>query len=521
VNAASPVVETRHGRLRGCAEEGALVFRGIHYARAAEGELRWRTPAGPEPWPGVRDAVKFAPPAPQRPGTLTRMLGFSAADASEDCLALNLWTPAADGARRPVLVWIHGGSFTSGAGSMPAYDGADLARREDVVVVTINYRLGALGFLAWPGANEADADANLGLLDQIAALGWVREHADRFGGDPGRITLMGESAGAMAIGSLLAVPRARGLFRRAILQSGAAANVSPPEQAERVAARFFAELGLRSGDFAAARRVPVEAVLGAQDRTLAGVWREIRGLAFQPVCDRAFREEALLPEPPLPAVAAGAARGVDLLVGTNLDENRLWSLTDPKLRELDAEALLRRVARSLGRQAAPRPDLARRVVEAYRAARAGRAGCAPSELWHAIETDRLFRWPAIRLAESQALQHPAVFQYLFTWPSPALEGALGSCHGVDIPFVFGTLRVRGVPPLVGEGPACERLSRRIQAAWAAFARAGDPSHPDPGTWPPYDARRRATQVLGAECSVADAPGDTERALWAGIAGELD
>jgi para-nitrobenzyl esterase len=509
-------VETRHGRLRGVAEGGVLVFRGVRYARAAEGELRWRAPAQPESWAGVRDSATSAPPAPQRPGTLTRMLGFSAADASEDCLALDLWTPALDLARRPVLVWIHGGSFTSGAGSMPVYDGADLARREDVVVVTLSYRLGGLGFLAWPGARQADADANLGLLDSLAALAWVREHADRFGGDAERIVLMGESAGAMAIGSLLAAPRARGLFRRAILQSGAAANVSPPEQAERVAARFFAELGLRPGDFAAARRAPVEAVLGAQDRTLAGVWREIRGLAFQPVCDGSFAESALLPGPPLPAIAAGAARGVDLLLGTNLDENKLWALTDPKLRELDDEALLRRVARSLGRQDAPRPELARRLVEGYRSARTGRASCEPSELWHAIETDRLFRWPAIRLAESQARAHAAVHAFLFTWPSPALEGALGSCHGVDIPFVFGTLRVRGVPPLVGEGPACERLSRRIQAAWAAFARSGDPSHADLGAWPRYDARRRATQILGAECSVANAPGDAERALWAEI-----
>jgi len=232
-----PRVEIASGRIEGTHEDGVLVFRGIPYARPPQGALRLRAPLPPAPWPGVRDAKAFGAAAPQTPGRLAALLGSPTETYLEDCLYLNVWTPGTGAARRPVLVWLHGGAFSTGSGSQPIYRGARLAQRGDAVVVTVNYRLGALGYLHLPalGRDAEEASANFGLLDQLEALAWVRENIAAFGGDPANVTLFGESAGAMSVGTLLGTPRARGLFSRAILQSGAASNVYDREDALRVA----------------------------------------------------------------------------------------------------------------------------------------------------------------------------------------------------------------------------------------------------------------------------------------------
>ncbi len=505
VDRADPVVETAQGRLRGAHEGGLEVFRGIPYARPPLGPLRFAAPEPPEPWSGIRDALAFGPTALQRPGMLTRMLGFSA-ESSEDCLSLNVWTPAADAGRRPVLVWVHGGSFTGGSGSMPVYDGAALAARGDVVVVTLNYRLGALGFISLPG--EAPGATNRGLLDQLAALRWVRDNAAAFGGDPERVTVFGESAGAMALGALLSAPAARGLFRGAILQSGGADNVFDRADAERVSHLFFEALGTPADARDALAALPVEKLLEAQDRCVAELWQRERRMAFQPVVDG-----TLLPRPPLEAVASGDAAHLRLLVGTNLDEQALWAPGDPKLAELDEAALLRRLGRVLpGRDAAGR-EQAERVVAVYREARRGRASVAPRDLWLAIETDRVFRAPAMHLAASQARHQPDTWAYLFTWKSPALDGALGACHALELPFVFGTADRGALATIVGTSSGRERLGAAMQDAWLAFARGEELTHPEHGDWPRYDAERRATRILGAECRVEEAPFERERRFW--------
>ncbi|HBZ70804.1 MAG TPA: carboxylesterase, partial [Deltaproteobacteria bacterium] len=261
------VVETRLGKIRGTEGEGVEIFRGIPYAKAPLGRLRLRPPLPPEPWAGIREATQSGPCAPQNASMVGALLGLPATEVSEDCLTLNVWTPAAgDGRRRPVLVWIHGGAFVFGSGSQAPYEGAQLSALGDVVVVTLNYRLGALGFLALPALAEEEGGVcgNFGLLDQIAALEWVRDHAAVFGGDPDRVTIFGESAGAMSVGTLLGTPAARGLFRNAIAQSGAAHNVSTPEQGERVAHAFMKELGLALTDVEGLRAIPVSAILAAQ-----------------------------------------------------------------------------------------------------------------------------------------------------------------------------------------------------------------------------------------------------------------
>ena len=495
--------------------DGLRVFRGIPYAAAPVGRLRFRPPAALEPWPGVRDALETAPAAPQKGGMLARLLAMAALQTAEDCLTLDVWAPAdpRPGAGRPVLVWIHGGSFTFGAASTPFYDGARLARRGDVVVVHVQYRLGALGWLALPalGREEGGVLGNAGLLDQIAALHFVRENAAVFGGDPDRVTVFGESAGAMSIGTLLATPAAQGLFRGAILQSGAAHHAAPAERATQVGERVMRALGLAVDDLAGLRGAPAAQILEAQAAVQAVRGLAHRGLAFQPTIDG-----RVVPRRPDRAIAEGEGAAVPLLVGTNLDEWKLFGLADPKASRLDSEALLRRCRRNLpGRDAAGRPH-AERIVEGYRAARAGRASTEPRELWFAIESDRNFRIPAIRLAESQAGHGLACWAYLFTWASPALDGAVGACHALEIPFVFGRTGEEPLRGLVGDGADARALSAGMQDAWLAFARGEAPCAQGLPEWRRYEADRRDTLVLDAECRCVCDPLPSERALWEGL-----
>ncbi len=512
----------RSGRVDGADAQPICMFRGIPYARPPCGSLRWAPPQREAPWSGVREALHFGPSAPQRPSVILRMLGMEGVEQDEDCLTLNVWTPAPlgvdgtgrDDARRPLLVWLHGGAFAAGSGSMPVYDGARLARRGDVVVVTIQYRLGALGYLVLPELIErGEVGANFGLLDQIAALEWVGEHAERLGGDPHNITVFGESAGAMSIGALLGAPAARGCFHRAILQSGAAHNVTPLAGALRTAELFREALGEDARDLEALRKLPPASILDAQQHAADQSWRHVEGLSFQPVCERVGEDPtpgAVLPRPPLEVVAAGDAAAVSLLVGTNLDEWRLFGLADQKLAGLDDEGLVRRVLRAPPRGVEDPEAFARRALATYRRARSARPDPLPTsarDLWLAMQSDRVFRLPALRLLEAQLPHQPQCYAYLFTWAAAALDGQLGSCHSVEIPFVFGTLDEPRSAQLIGATPAARRLSERVMDAWLAFARSGDPG------WPAYDAANRTTQVLGDPCAPVSDPFGTERRVW--------
>jgi para-nitrobenzyl esterase len=506
-------IQTRYGKVAGVREDGLEVFRGIPYAKPPVGPLRFRAPEPPEPWSGLRDASAFGGSAPQNKLALDALPGMDVGPQSEDCLYLNVWTPATDDARRPVMVWIHGGAFVIGSGSQVLYEGSALAKRGDVVVVTINYRLGALGFLHLNDlcGEEVGASPNAGILDQIAALGWVRDHVAHFGGDPENVTIFGESAGGMSVGTLLAAPAARGLFRRAIPQSGAGHHAHTRAVASSVAERFLGELGIAPADAASLREVPVQRILEAQERLMLSAQQdpfEGPGLTLGPVADGHD-----LPERPIERIRQGSADGVDVLIGSTRDEWKLFAPMDVPLWSLDASGLRARMEHRVpGRDEGGTP-FAARLVEAYGKAREGRADTTPRDLFLALETDRMFRLPAVRLAEAQAARGGNVYAYLLEWESPLLGGSLGACHAIDLPFVFGTAEHAEL--FVGSGPEVARLEERMMDAWLAFARGGDPSCDALGAWPRYDAERRRTMILGPECRVVEDPAGAERAAWEG------
>jgi para-nitrobenzyl esterase len=501
------IASTAYGRVEGEQRSKHVAFRGLPYARPPVGALRFCAPEPPEPWTGVRAARDFAASAPQGRTAAPGMLADG--PQSEDCLYLNVYTPALDHARRPVLFWIHGGAFTLGSGSQPIYDGGPLTERGDVVVVTINYRLGALGYAYFGEHGDIGATANPGQLDQVAALRWVRDNIAAFGGDPGNVTIFGESAGSFAVCTLLAMPAASGLFHRAIAQSGASLNLVTPDEAAKITDALLADLGIPASECERLREVPVDRLLRAQEAA-GRIALTMRG--FSPVFDG-----VTVPQQPGDAFADGQGSDVPLVIGTNRDEMNLFAMD--KLREFDKPMDDARavdvLARALQRSAGPRvPNL----LAAYRESRKGR-GLPHSNraLLSAIQSDQRFRIPSVRYAEAYRARSPSTFMYLFTYESPAMRGALRSCHALEIPFVFGTLDKPFQDRFAGTGPAVQALSAQMMDAWLGFARNGQLGHPRLGDWVPYDKERRATMVFDKHSALEDAPYDEERAAWDGIA----
>ncbi len=488
------IAESTKGTVRGLDRDGHLAFLGIPYAQPPIGARRFTAPVPVAPWTGTLDAIAFGDAAPQDPFVPA---SFRATVAeSEDCLSLNVYTPALDDVRRPVLFWIHGGGFSHGSGSQAAYDGGPLAERGDVVVVTINYRVGALGYLylGGHGGDAWGAAANVGQLDQIAALQWVHDNIERFGGDPDNVTIFGQSAGGVAVSTLLAMPAANVLFHKAIAQSGTANRLGDTTFASAVASQYLERLGIPDADPAKLRAVSTDDLLRAQGP---------RG-PLSPVVDGDS-----LPDHPLTAVRDGAARHIALMVGTARDEQKLY--VAPDRAEIDDAELERHALGYLPRRAA---DRVREVIAVYRESRRTRGLPATNnDISDAIATASRFRFPATQLAEAQAAHRPATFMYLVDWESPARHGALGACHAIEIPFVFGTVGQTGNDRMSGTGPDAERLAEQMMDAWIAFARTGVPSHDGIGPWPAYDMVDRQTMIFGRECGAEPAPFEEERAVW--------
>ena len=490
-SAPEPEVRTAAGVLCGSREAGVAVFRGVPYAEPPVGALRFAAPRPVRGWAGVRAAVSYGPPPPQ--AGRFGMDGLAQEAAGDDWLSVNVWSPdPVPGAGLPVLVWIPGGGYVIGTSSLPEFDGGRLAAG-GVVVVTLNYRLGVEGFAQIDGA-----PANRGLLDQVAALQWVRDNIRAFGGDPDRVTVFGQSAGGGSVAALLAMPRAAGLFRRAVAQSVPGTFFSP-ELAADIAAACAAELGVRPtvADLSAVdpARLPAagDAVSAKIDRW-KDRWGPIthRPIPFAPVVDG-----DVLPATPWQALANGAGRDVDLLVGHVRDEHRLFSLIDGVLGQVTEEQ-----AETALRTLAPGPDGARRYREAFPAA-------GPEELYELVNADWLFRMPTLHLAQAHAASGGRTHLYELTWAAPGMGGALGACHGLDVPLVFGNLSSGQPALLIGKFPSAEAeaLSARIRAAWTAFAADGDPG------WPAYDAEQRLVQLLDTRPAVTAYPEEASRLLW--------
>jgi para-nitrobenzyl esterase len=503
-------VRTSRGTLLGSAEHGLAVFRGIRYARPPVGERRFRPPQPADRWEGTLPATEFGPACPQgmgaaapppgapaRPPVFGGLFGPGAYGMSEDCLSLNVWTPSCDDARRPVLVFVHGGAFRLGTSTAATYDGSALCAGGDVVVVTLNYRVGALGFMHLPELGAV----NLGLLDQVAALEWVAAEIGAFGGDPGRVTVFGESAGAKSIECLLSMPVARGLFGGAILQSTYAPGMDAEVAAEF--ARDVAESAGAGGDLSALRSVPAPALLAAVTEVQLRGGPNLWGGSIGPVVDG-----SVLPAEPLEAVREGAVPPVPLIVGTNLDESRLFGAIGPGGLAVDEEALVSRIDALLGAPGGPRGA---EIAESYRGFRSARGqGTSAADVLFAAQTDRMFRQHSIALAEAHGLHQRDVWMFLFTWPSPAQGGLLGACHALELPFVFGTLE-SPTAEFTGTDDAAGSLSATVRSAWLGFARTGAP--PEDLGWPRYEAGRRATLELGRTVRVLDAPEEDERRFW--------
>jgi para-nitrobenzyl esterase len=509
----STVALTPLGALEGRREQGITVFRGVPYARSPRDGLRFRHPEPLEPWQSTRRAFSFGSAAPQV-GPVHRLIrtaiGAVGSSQSQDCLYLNIWTPGIDRLRRPVMVFIHGGAFILGSGAARLWQGWHLARRGDVVVVTINYRLGALGFLRWRTlvGERGRPPANAGILDQIAALRWVRDHIDAFGGDPENVTIFGESAGAMSVGTLLGARRAKGLFHKAILQSGAAHNVSTSAEADEVSQLFVRELGLENPSVEKLAKLPVTEIMRAQALVSAETGIRNGALAWQPCVDG-----DLLERHPLQSVEQGLlSADVPMLVGTNRDEWKLFIGLDPAAMRLDEAQLRSRFLRTLrGSDDEGRP-LSEQAWEAYYRVK-GRRGGEPSERWGAFQSDRIFHYPAVRLADVQSEHQPRTYAYVFEWAPPTVQERLGACHGLELPFVFGTLRAPWLRTWLGLSPRAQRLCRVMQDSWVHFARYGSPGHERLPDWPSYSRQARSTMAFDGECTLREDPHERGREFW--------
>jgi para-nitrobenzyl esterase len=483
-------VSTTHGMVRGHENDGVVRFLGIPYAASPAGVPRFQAPAAPPPWDGILEASAFSatPPKPDYTPPFDVLLPDPNIPG-DDWLTLNVWSPG--GAGRAVMVWLHGGAFSNGNSAVGAYDGHAFAR-DGVVLVSVNYRLGVEGFGYLPGR-----PANRGLLDQIAALEWVRDNIAAFGGDPRNVTIFGQSAGAMSITTLLAMPRARGLFSKAITQSGATQAAAAPADAALVTGELGQVLGVEATAENLAR-VPVAQLIKAQaavrdaltaqpDPARFGPTIVESSMAFVPVIDG-----DLIPEHPAAAIAAGAGADVPLLTGTTTDEYRLFLVPTGMADQITGDLLTALLALL---------EISPAVAERYQS---NRPGATPGDLLAALLTDRFFRRPALAIAEARIGGPAPTYVYEFAWPSPA--DGLGACHTLDVPFVFGNLSADGAAAVLGSDPP-RRLAAEMHAAWIAFARAGDPG------WRPFD-RTYPIRVFRADGGTVETdPRGDERRIW--------
>lgn len=489
-------VQTAHGPVRGSSADGVASWKGIRYAAAPVGALRFRAPVAPVAWTVPQDCAEFGPICPQADG----MPMEAALAPDEDCLNLNIWRPAADGPPRSVMVWIHGGAYYMGAGSQAIYDGSALALRGDVLVVTLNYRLGTLGFvdLTSMATAEHPFESNLGLRDQIAALEWVRDNIAAFGGDPANVTLFGESSGGGSVTTLMTVPAADGLFHQAIAQSSPATSVYGRERAASVAHRLLDILGLTPDQVGQLRELPAAVLARASGELATDIFGSTPGtIAIAPVVDR-----DLIPHYPVAAFQKGKQHKIPLLIGTNRDEASIFRLLRLPMMPVTPDSVYRMFAKIIAENPEVSPEQIATVIAGYPDLPKARGAVA-------ISQDAAFRMPAVWIASAHSNAAPT-WLYRFDYATPMLKAArVGAGHAMEVPHIFGTFgAIRRDPTfLLGGKETAMEVSARTQGRWAAFARTGELD------WPVYDVERRQTLLIDRADEVVADPDHAMRLLW--------
>jgi para-nitrobenzyl esterase len=497
------IAETAFGKIRGVDNSGIKIFKGIPYGASTSAANRFMSPAEPADWSGIRDALAYGPSAPQRdpaapslpPGALS-ISGEGLPAEGEDCLVLNVWTPAVDaggnsGRKRPVMFWCHGGGFATGSGSSPDNDGTNLARRGDVVVVTINHRLNVLGFANLSEfSKDFAASGDAGMLDIVQALKWVRANISEFGGDPNTVTIFGQSGGGRKVETLLAMPSAKGLFHRAIIESGAAVKVVDRDVAVRNSEQLLAKLGVDRTNVQALQKLPVEKIMAAYFAVVKenpGVDPSLGG--FSPTMDG-----RILPQHPFYPNASPVSADVPVMIGCTRTEMTLFSLNDPSAFSLNDADMRGRINDLLGGQAPKLIDLYRKL----------NPGASPSDIYFLIASDYRYGAPTMIAAQRRAaLGRAPVYLYYFTWETPVQGGRLKSPHTMEIPFAFDNVKISA--RMTGGGADAMALADKVSDAWIAFARSGDPNTPKMPHWPAYDAKDRATMVINNVSNVVNDP----------------
>jgi len=487
--------DTGAGRIRGVEIRGIKTFKGIPYGASTAGRNRFMPPADVPRWTGVRDALEWGHSAPQRePGARgsTSALAVAAAGLpaeGEDCLVLNVWTPGLnDGRRRPVMFWCHGGGFATGSGSSPVTDGANLARRGDVVVVSVNHRLNVLGFtfLEEHGGSDFAGSGDAGMLDIVKALAWVRENIAQFGGDPNLVTVFGQSGGGRKVATLLAMPSAKGLFHRAIIESGATMTLVEREQAARVASALMLALGLGRSQVRELQRLPVDRIMGAYFTVVRSMNVDQMTMGFSPTVDG-----RIVPRHPFHPTASDVSASVPLMIGSTRTE--LTSSADAAAFALSEDGLRSRIRALVG-------DKAGRVIDVYRKAN---VGATPSDLYFLIASDHRYGAPVMKIAERRAaLGQGPVYLYYFRWETPIDGGRLRSPHTIEIPFAFHNL---AASPMTADSAQAPALADRVSDAWISFARTGNPNTGSLPAWPAFTPTARPTMVFDNHSAVVNDP----------------
>ena len=507
------VVETTAGKIRGFSRSGIHTFKGVPYAGPTAGSARFMPPAKPVPWTGVRSSMAYGFVCPQEPrrgwarDELAWLFDWDDGRPGEDCLHLNIWTPGLnDGRKRPVMVWLHGGGYTAGSSQeQPGYNGENLSRRGNVVVISLNHRIGVLGFLNLAEFGEKYASsANVGMLDVVSALEWVRDNVASFGGDPGNVTIFGQSGGGGKVGVIMAMPAAEGLFHKAVVQSGSLMRQLTPDQSTRLTAAVLAELQLNGSQSSSQSdrllELPVERLVAAGVAAVRKVAPKIGPekasildwIGWQPTVDG-----KILPAHSFDPVAPWISADVPLMIGSCLNEFTM-SILNPKLESLTDEELQARVAGKYGGG-----ENSAHIIEVFRR---GHPGATPVVLWELITND--FRRLAVTQARRKAAQNAApAYLYSFAWRSPVLDGRFRSFHCLDIPFVFYNTDVHA--SMTGGGADARELSAKVSNAWINFARSGNPNHNGIPKWPAFEPNHGATMIFDKVCEARDAPDSEE------------